>query len=226
MTETQRTLAGYKSKVHEQGEFENPNEGKPLLSEFEEYVFRLTKFPHVKSFSQIKDKADGTRATITTEKAICEFEEEITHNIATAFFRVDSLNFSEDESFESGIIRFFKKIGTPLIEGVEPDYDKYFVVGMRFRGRVVVGKDADKNPNRKYYIDVPTCRPILASDKHPEAVAAVQSDGLPVENIRFIVKGAKTKDDGMMTLVETKQSVSTIQNYLAAVASGKITFPV
>ena len=48
-----RTLAGYKSKVHEQGEFENPNEGKPPLNDSDEYVLRLTEFPHVKAFQQI-----------------------------------------------------------------------------------------------------------------------------------------------------------------------------
>ena len=42
MTEQQRTLAGYKSKVHEAGEFENPNEGKPPLNDSEGYVLRLT----------------------------------------------------------------------------------------------------------------------------------------------------------------------------------------
>ena len=226
MTEEQRSLMGYKSKVHEQGEFENPNEGKTPLTEFDEYILQLKSFPKVKSFQQVKEKKDGTRITVQVDKAICEFEDELHHNIVTAFFRVDSLNFSEDESFESAVIRFFRRIGAPLVEGIEPEWDRCFIVGMRFRGRVVIGKDAEKKPNGNYYLDVPTCRPLLQSDKHPEAVAAVQSDGLSVENIRFIIKGAKTKDDAMITLVETKQSVSTIQNYLAAVVSGKITFPV
>ena len=33
--EPQKSLAGYKSKVHEQGEFDNPNDGKPLLNDSE-----------------------------------------------------------------------------------------------------------------------------------------------------------------------------------------------
>ena len=99
MTEEQRTLAGYKSKVHEAGEFENPNEGKPPLNDTDEYVFSLRTFPRVKEFSQIKEKKDGTRTTVKVDKAICEFVEEGTKNVVLAFFRVDSLNFSEDESF-------------------------------------------------------------------------------------------------------------------------------
>ena len=101
MTEQpQRSLAGYKSQVHEQGEYDNPNEGKPVLNDSDEYVFRLTAFPNVKSFDQIKEKKDGSRTTVKVDKAICVFEEEQTQNIVTAFFRVDSLNFSEDEAFE------------------------------------------------------------------------------------------------------------------------------
>ena len=51
MTEQQKTLTGYKSQVHEQGEFENPNEGKIPLDDSEEYVFRLVSVPKVKEFS-------------------------------------------------------------------------------------------------------------------------------------------------------------------------------
>lgn len=223
MVDQQRSLSGYKSKIHEQGEFENPNEGKPLLTEFDEYIFRLLSFPKVKTFSQVKEKKDGTRITVNVDKAICQFEEEKTHNIVSAFFRVDSLNFDEDESFESAVIRFFRKIGTPLPQNMEPDWDKYFIVGMRFRGRVAIGKDAQKKPNGNYYLDVPTCRPILPTDRHPEAPAPTTPD---IESIRLLVKGAASYDDGMIALVDAKQSNETIKVYMAAVKDGKISFPV
>jgi hypothetical protein len=238
MSDEQRTLAGYKSKVHEQGEFENPNEGKPVLSDTEEYIIRLTSFPKVKSFQQIKEKKDGTRTTVSVDKAICEFEEESHHNRIMAFMNVGSLNFSEDEAYESAVIRFFKKIGAPLPDGVEPEWDKHFIVGMRFRGRVVVGKDAEKKPNASYYLDIPTCRPLLQSDKHPDAVAAMKDQPptdanpapsgalLSVENIKFIIHGAKDLAEGTLKLVEAGVHSTTIQTYLAAVKNGKITFPV
>jgi hypothetical protein len=230
MTEEQRSLMGYKSKIHEQGDFENPNEGKPQLTEFDEYIFRLKSFPKVKTFPQVKEKKDGTRIKIDVDKAICEFEEEITHNVVVVFFRIDSLNFPEDEQYESAVIRFFKKIKTPLVEGDSPEWDRYFIVGMRFRGRVVVGKGQDKVPNGTYYLDVPTCRPILESDKHPDAVSAMQNElpgqEMSIETIKLLIKGSKNKDEGTIKLYEAKQSSNTVQVFLAAVRDGKISFPV
>lgn len=159
MIEVQRSLSGYKSKVHEQGEFEKSNEGKPALTEFDEYILRLTAFPKVKTFQQIKN-VNGKDTAITVDKAIIVLEEERTKNEVLSIMRVDTLNFSQDDAFESAIIRFFRKIGHPLKKGIEPNWDDYFVVGMRFRARVVVGKDNDKKSNGKYYLDVPTCRPV------------------------------------------------------------------
>jgi len=224
MSDEQRTLAGYKSKVHEQEDFANPNEGKPLLDDVTEYVFRLTEFPRVKTMDQVKEKRDGTKQTVKVDKAICIFEEETTKNVVTAFFRVDSLNFSEDESFESGVVRFFKKIKTPLIEGVPPEWEQYFVVGMRFRGRVIVKKGEDKKPNGAYYLDVPTCRPILESDKHPEAIA---SSGAPsLIDALFLAKGAKDGNEAYHKLTTAGASTALIQVFISASKAGQVTYPI
>lgn len=229
----QRSLAGYKSKVHEAGDFENPNEGKPVLDDSEEYVLRLTKFPNVKTFDQIKEKKDGTRATIKVDKAICEFEERDTKNIVTAFFRVDSLNFSDDESFESGVVRFFKKIKNPLPENIAPDWTQYFIVGMRFRGRVVIGKGQDKKPNGNYYLDVPTCRPLLPSDKAREDFGTTASDApktdanaVSLAKAKILVVGCENFDAAYGRLLDAKVIPEVIQAFMAADKRGEIQYPI
>lgn len=237
MTEEQRSLAGYKSKVHEAGEFENPNEGKPLLNDTDEYVLQLAKFPHVKEFSQIKERKDGSRVTVKVDKAICEFVEESTRNIVTTFFRVDSLNFSDDESFESAVVRFFKKIKAPIPENAEPEWDRHFIVGMRFRARVAIGKDEKKVPNGKYFLDVPTCRPLLPSDKHPDAVASAQDNakqtstaaGSPsalLANAKLVVHGAANMTDALQRLSDAKVPDDIIAAFVQANSKGQITYPV
>ena len=223
MTDTpQRSLSGYKSQVHEQGEYDNPNEGKPVLNDSDEYVFRLTAFPNVKSFDQIKEKKDGTRTTVKVDKAICIFEEEQTKNIVTAFFRVDSLNFSEDEAFESAVVRFFKKIKIPLVEGVSPDWDKYFITGMRFRGRVAIGKDAEKKPNAKYFLDIPTCRP-LGSAVAPDNGAA---SAATLSNAKFIAKGAKDYKEAEEKLRSASAPKELLMAIFQAELDGKMTYPI
>lgn len=228
----QRSLAGYKSKVSEQGDFENPNEGKPLLTEFDEYVFKLVHFPKVKTFPQIKEKKDGTRTTINVDKAICDFHDERYGNVVSAFFRVDALNFSDDESFQSAIIRFFRKIGTPLRENAVPDWENLFIVGMRFRGRVVIGKDAEKKPNGRYYLDIPTVRPLLTSDKHPDAVAASASapqapDTSPAfANALFIAKGAKDTGEALQMLKLANAPKEVVLAFFNANLEGTIKFPI
>lgn len=222
MTEEQRSLAGYKSKIHEASDFENPNEGKTPLNDTDEYVFRLTAFPRVKVFDQIKEKKDGTRITVKVDKAICDFEEQITKNIVTAFFRVDSLNFSEEESFESAVVRFFKKIKHPLAEGIEPNWEDYFIVGMRFRGRVVLGKGQDKKPDGRYYLDVPTCRPLLPSDKDN---GATRSDGT-LANALLLAKGAKDFNSAMDMLKAAGAAKDVAVALFNANLDGKVTFPI
>jgi len=231
--EPQRSLAGYKSKVHEAGDFENPNEGKPVLDDTEEYVLRLTRFPNVKTFDQIKEKKDGTRVTIKVDKAICEFEEQYTKNIITAFFRVDSLNFSEDESFESGVVRFFKKIKNPLPENTSPDWTQHFIVGMRFRARVVIGRGQDKKPNGNYYLDVPTCRPLLPSDKAREDFGTTNADApqtntndVSVAKAKTIIVGCADSATAYQRLLEAKAQPEIIQAFLLADKRGEIAYPV
>ena len=217
----QRTLSGYKSKVHEQGEFENLNEGKPTLTEFDEYTLRLTAFPKVKSFQQMK-KINGKETVINVDKAICIFEEEVTHNEVISLMRVDSLNFSEEDAYESAIIRFFRKIQHPLREGVEPNWDEYFVVGMRFRSRVVVGKDGDKKPNNKYYLDVPTCRPLGAS----QTVAPAQKPDATLTNALLLAKGATSGTDAYFKLVEAKCPPDMIALFVQADKLGQVNYPI
>jgi hypothetical protein len=192
------------------------------LNDTDEYVFRLTAFPRVKTFDQVKEKKDGTRTTVKVDKAICDFEEAQTKNIVTAFFRVDSLNFSEEEAFESAVVRFFKKIKHPLADGVEPDWEQYFVTGMRFRGRVAVGKDERKVPNGRYFLDIPTCRPLLPSDKEDGSTA---SDGT-LANALLLAKGAKDFNSAMDMLKAASASKDVAMALFNANLDNKITFPI
>jgi hypothetical protein len=227
MTDEQRSLSGYKSTVHEQGEFENPNDGKPLLNENDEYVIRLKSFPRVKAFQQVKEKKDGSRTTISVDKAICEFEDVASGNTITAFFRIDSLNFSEDESYQSAIIRFFKKIGNPLTEGISPDWDKMFVVGMRFRGRVVVGRGADKQPDGRYYLDIPTCRKLLPSDTAGESFGTqIQDAPNLLANALLLAKGAKDIHVAMDMLQKAGTTKEVVMALFRADLDGKVTYPI
>ena len=227
MTDDQRSLSGYKSKVHEQGDFENPNEDKPALNENDEYIIRLKSFPRVKTFQQVKEKKDGSRATINVDKAICEFEDTASGNVITSFFRIDSLNFSEDESYQSAIIKFFKKIGTPLAENIAPDWDRMFVVGMRFRGRVVIGRDANKQPDGRYYLDIPTCRPLLPSDKAGESFSPTKPDAPNLlANALLLAKGAKDVHVAMDMLQKASASKEVVMALFQADLDGKVTYPI
>jgi hypothetical protein len=216
--EPQRSLAGYKSQVHDQINYENPNEGKPPLNDTDEYILKLLAFPRVITTTQDKELKDHSHKTIKVDKAVCEFEEQQTKNIVTAFFRVDSLNFSEDEAFESAIVRFFKKIKHPLTEGVSPEWGHYFVVGMRFRARVAIGKGVDKLPNGKYFLDIPTCRPLLPSDKDDGTVPTL-ADALR------IAKGAASSGDAFALLVG-KVPNEIIQQFVSEDKAGKIKYPI
>ena len=225
MSEEQRTLSGYKSRVHEQSDFENPNEGKTTLTEFDEYTLRLTAFPKVKTFQQLK-KINGKDTTVNVDKAIIVFEEEATKNEILSLMRVDSLNFSEDDAFESAIIRFFRKIGHPLVEGVEPNWDDYFVVGMRFLARVVIGKDDKKVPNGKYYLDVPTCRPLKGTVAPQTTMPDKPSpEAANLANAMIIVHGCDNVSDAIKRLSNAKVAEDVMSAFLTANGDGKIKYP-
>jgi hypothetical protein len=236
MTEQQRTLSGYKSAIHEQEDFENVNEGKPLLDDITEYILKLTASPRVIKSTVTKKKNDGTETKIVVDKAVCEFEEKNTLNKVVSFFRVDSLNFAQspdEEQFESGVIRFFKKIKHPLVEGVVPDWDNYFIPGMRFRARVVVKSkvDKDKNVITSYFLDVPTVRPLLPSDKAGEDFAkeaeskSYTSDGT-LANALLVAKGAKDFNSAMDMLKAAGTSKEVAMALFNANLDGKVTFPI
>ena len=234
MTEQTRSLSGYQSKVHEKGEFDNPNIGKPPLNEDDEYILRLVKIPHTKVMPVVKEK-DGQRKTVQVEKAVCEFEEILSHNIVLAFLRVDDLRWTEDESFEMAVIKFFRKIKHPLIEGEVPNWDKYFVPGMRFRSRVAVGKDENKKPNSKYFLDIPTVRPLLPSDKAGEEFGlnepAQTSTAAPapsalLANAKLVVHGAANMTDALQRLADAKVTDEVIAAFVQANGKGQITYPI
>jgi hypothetical protein len=240
MTENQRTLSGYKSAIHEPEDFENVNEGKPLLDDITEYVLKLMGSPRVINGTATKKKKDGSETKIDVERAVCEFEEKLTQNKVVAFFRVDSLNFAQspdEEQFESGVIKFFKKIKHPLVEGVAPDWDKYFIPGMRFRSRVVVKTkvDKDKNVITSYYLDVPTVRPLLPSDKAGEDFApsepAQTSTAAPapsalLANAKLVVHGAANMTDALQRLADAKVTDEVIAAFVQANGKGQITYPI
>jgi hypothetical protein len=242
MSSEQIPLSGYKSKIVEQQNFDTINVGKPLLNEDDEYVFRLTKVPHVIKTQVVREK-DGIKTTENAEKAVCDFEETSTKNIVTSFLRIDKLNFSEDDSYRSAVIRFFHKIGSPLTENKEPNWEDKFVVGMRFRGRVKVkqGEDKDRKVVIRYYLDIPTVRKLLPTDFEGAAPAVSPSGSMafaqpPVEhspdadrkrllNAQIIVKGCATSSDAMMRLLDAKVGNDIIAAFVQADKNGLITYP-
>lgn len=248
MSSEQIPLSGYKSKIVEQQNFDTINVGKPLLNEDDEYVFRLTKVPHVIRTQVIREK-DGIKTTENAEKAVCDFEDTASKNIVTAFFRIDKLNFSEDESFRSAVIRFFHKIGSPLTENKEPNWEDKFIVGMRFRGRVKVkqGEDKDHKVVVRYYLDIPTVRKLLPTDFEGAAPAVTTSgtatgtggmtfaqpapdrspdaDRKRLLNAQIIVKGCATSNDAMMRLLDAGVGNDIIAAFVQADKNGLITYP-
>lgn len=211
---TDKSIVGYKGKVQEAGDFGNQNEGKVPLNDQDEYILRLKDIPRIKIMTVQKDHKDGTTSTESVDKAICVFEEQTTKNIVMAFFKVDALNFAEEESYQSAILKFFRKIGHPVPDNTYPDWSEYFVPGMRFRSRVVV------KPDSKYYVDVPTVRKLLPTDINP-----VKTEAERLANAHIVVKGCVNSQDAFMRLLDAKVDSECISAFVAADKAGKITYP-
>lgn len=236
--EQQRSLSGYKCKVRPQTDFKNPNEGKPILNDSDEYIFTLIKEPHVIKQEQTrKNKNTNEETKFKVDKAVCEFEERETKNIVTVFFRVDSLNFAkkvEDEPYESAIVKFFKKIKAPLPEDKEVELEKYLVVGMRFRSRVVVKPETvDGVTTMRYFMDLPTVRKLLPSDVAREDFGTTSSDAPQtaasmdsVAKAKIIIVGCADSTTAHQRLLDAKAKPELIQAFLLADKRGEIAYPV
>jgi hypothetical protein len=230
MTEQNDDLGGYTGEVVERKNFENENKGKPLLNPDDEYVFRLIKFPRKINTSDEKKNPDGSTTTVPKVKAVCEFEELASKNIVVTMFRVDKLNFGEDEKFTSGVVKFFRKIGSPLTENKYPDWKEKFVVNMRFRGRVVVKteKDKDNNTVTKYYLDVPTVRKLQPSDTAGESFSpsTPSKSDASLANALLLCKGASDFNTAMSLLKSAQASKEVTMALFQANLDGKVTFPI
>jgi hypothetical protein len=230
MSDSKIDIGNYKSEVVEQKSFDDQNKGKPLLNTDDEYVFTLIKFPHGYTKKDEKKNADGSITTVLKTMAVCEFEEKQTKNIVTTQFRIDKLNFGSDEKFRSGVVKFFQKLGLPLTENKIPDWKEHFVVGMRFRGRVVVKgmKDKDNNDVTKYYLDVPTVRKLLASDTVGETFTSTETapNDILLATALKITQGCENAMDATNKLFERNSKTEVVQAFLAANKAGKITFPI
>lgn len=228
-------ISNYQSEIVERKSFDDQNKGKPPLNQDDEYVFRLVKFPHGYMKKDEKKNADGSITSVNKTMAICEFEEAQTKNIVTTQFRIDKLNFGDDEKFKSGVVKFFQKLGMPLTENKAPNWKDVFVPGMRFRGRVVVKvtKDKDNNDVTKYYLEVATVRKLLPSDKAREdfgvtAPDAPQTDANAVSlaKAKQIVVGCADKDSAYQRLLDAKVQAEILQAFLAADKAGHIAYPI
>lgn len=226
-------LSNYQSEVVERKNFDDQNKGKPPLNQDDEYIFRLVKFPHGYMKKDEKKNDDGSVTTVNKTMAICEFEEVQTKNIVSTQFRIDKLNFGDDEKFKSGVVKFFQKLGLPLTENKPPNWKEVFVPGMRFRARVVVKvtKDKANNDVTKYYLEVATVRKLLPSDKAREDFGITSPDApqtdanaVSLAKAKQIVVGCADKDSAYQRLVDAKVSVEIIQAFLAADKEGQIAY--
>jgi hypothetical protein len=104
---------------------------------------------------------------------------------------------------------------------------------MRFRARVVIGKGADKKPNGNYYLDVPTCRPILPSDKARADFGTTSSDApktnanaVSLAKTLIVAVGCVDSISAYQRLLDAKVQPEAIQEFLAADKRGDITYPI
>jgi len=230
MTEQQIDIGNFQGEVVERKNFEDQNKGKALLNSDDEYVFSLIKFPHGFPKKEEKTNADKSITTVNKTMAVCEFEERDSKNIVVTMFRIDKLNFGEDEKFRSAVVKFFQKLGTPLPENKYPNWKEHFVVGMRFRGRVVIKTDKDKDNNTvmKYYLDVPTVRKLLPSDKAGESFSSdtPSKPDASLANALLLAKGSQTHQEAMDKLQNAGASKEVVMALFQAHLDGKVKYPI
>jgi hypothetical protein len=224
-------LGNFIGEVAERKNFEDQNKGKALLNSDDEYVFKLIKFPRGIPKKEERINADKSVTTINKIMSVCEFEERDSKNIVVTLFRVDKLNYGDDEKFRSGVVKFFQKIGSPLPENKYPNWKEHFIPGMRFRGRVVVKTEKDKDDNTvmKYYLDVPTVRKLQPGDKAGEDFAhdaPVAKPDASLANALLLVKGAKDFNSAMDMLKAAGASKEVTMALFQANYDGKVTFPI
>lgn len=230
MTEQPIDIGNYQGEVVERKNFEDQNKGKVLLNSDDEYIFTLTTFPRGFPKKEEKINADKSVTTVNKTMAVCEFEERDSKNIVVTMFRIDKLNFGEDETFRSGVVKFFQKLGAPLQENKYPNWKEHFIVGMRFRGRVVIKTEKNKDNNTviKYYLDVPTVRKLHPSDKAGEAFSSdtPSKPDASLSNALLLAKGATDFNTAMSLLKSAQASKEVTMALFQANLDGKVTFPI
>jgi hypothetical protein len=107
---------------------------------------------------------------------------------------------------------------------------------MRFRGRVVIKAKKDKEGNiiTNYYLDVPTCRPVTLTDKHPDAVASTQENAAKtttakpdaaLANALLLSHKAKDFQEAMSMLEKAQAPKDVVMALFQANLDNKLQFP-
>ena len=92
---------------------------------------------------------------------------------------------------------------------------------MRFRGRVAIGKGEDKKPNAKYFLDIPTCRPLGAATKTSAAKTP-----RTLANALFLVKGSKDFGEAEDKLRAAGSDKAMLLALFQANLDGKMNYPI
>jgi len=138
------------------------------------------------------------------------------------------VNVNESYTPKSKLVEYLVKFsGKQISEGVDFTLGDYLYKGMKITALLKDRLNKDNKPSGYYDFITDTIKAgelqqtIAQPTQAPSDATAVS-----VEVIKILVKGAKDKDEGMIMLLEAKQSTATCQTYLTAVKNGKITFPV
>lgn len=144
------------------------------------------------------------------------------------------VNVNESYTPKSKLVEYLVKFsGKQIPEAVDFTLGDFLYKGMKINALLKDRLNKDSKPTGYYDFITDTIKAgeiqqQIQQQAQQPAAFPVPSDtvGVSVENIKLIIKGAKEKDEGMMMLLEAKQSTATCQTYLIAVKNGKITFPV